>query len=426
MRIGKISCIGLVSLSLLVLVTMGNGQETNTAGTQPASTSDNCIRCHRELSDSDAKIVEEFSADIHYQSNLSCSSCHGGDPSLPDKDQAKGPGTDYVGVPDVKLIPSLCGKCHSSARYMSAYNPTLAIDQEEKFYTSRHGELLQMGLRKVAHCASCHTAHSIRPVNNPASTVYPTKIPYTCSKCHSDKVYMQGFPIPNDQFDRYSKSVHGVALLEKGDTGAPACNDCHGNHGAQPPGVTSVAYVCGHCHTFNADLFNQSAHKAAFDAKGLPECVTCHGYHDIVHPTDERLGTGPESFCIRCHKPGDKGYQMAHQIYTLLSELSTKHEEARSVVKQAEQKGMEVSDSQFVFNDVLQIVIKAQTLTHSLDFPQIKSAVEEGLVLVTKAREIGEDSLEEFHYRRRWFSISLALMLFVLIILYLKIRSLHH
>ena len=210
-----------------------------------------------------------------------------------------------------------------------------------------------------------------------------------------------------------------------GDT-FPACNDCDGNHGAQPPGVTSVANVCGHCHTFNADLFNQSAHKAAFDARGLPECVTCHGYHDTVHPTDEMVGTGPESVCIRCHKPGDKGYQMAHQIYTLLSELSTKHEEARAVVKQAEQKGMEVSDSQFVFNDVLQIVIKAQTLTHSLDFPQIESTVEEGLALVTKAREIGEDSLEEFHYRRRWFSISLGLMLFVLIFLYFKIRTLHH
>lgn len=425
MKIKKTLCLGLAPLFLLVLLMTGNGQESDTSGAQQQGTADNCIRCHRDLSDSDAQLVEEFFSDIHYQSNLSCASCHGGDPSIPDKERAKAAGTDYVGVPDVKLIPSLCGKCHSSARYMSTFNPALPIDQEEKYYTSRHGELLQMGLRKVAHCASCHSAHSIRPANNPASTVYPTNVPHTCSRCHSDQAYMKGFPIPNDQFEKYSKSVHGIALLEKGDTGAPACNGCHGNHGAQPPGVTSVANVCGHCHTFNSDLFNQSPHKAAFDAKSLPECVTCHGYHDTVHPTDEMAGTGAESVCIRCHKPGDEAYQMAHQIFTLLSELSVKEEEARAIVKQAEQKGMEVSDAQFVFNDIHQTVIKAQTLTHSLDLPQIKSTVEEGMTLVAKARKIGEDANKEFHFRRRWFSISLALMLFVLIFLYFRIRTLH-
>ena len=65
---------------------------------------------------------------------------------------------------------------------------------------------------------------------------------------------MKEYGIPTDQYEKYSKSVHGVALLQKHDLGAPACNKCHGNHGATPPGVESISKVCGTCHALNADL----------------------------------------------------------------------------------------------------------------------------------------------------------------------------
>ena len=59
---------------------------------------------------------------------------------------------------------------------------------------------------------------------------------------------MASHGIPMDQLALYKKSVHWHTLAEVGDISAPTCNDCHGNHGAVPPGVDSVGNVCGQCH----------------------------------------------------------------------------------------------------------------------------------------------------------------------------------
>ena len=93
---------------------------------------------------------------------------------------------------------------------------------------------------------------------------------------------MAEFKIPTDQYTKYKKSVHAKALYDRQDLSAPTCNDCHGNHGAAPPGIASVANVCGQCHARQAELFQASVHKAAFDNKGLGECITCHSNHDIA------------------------------------------------------------------------------------------------------------------------------------------------
>ena len=83
---------------------------------------------------------------------------------------------------------------------------------------------------------------------------------------------MKEYDIPTNQYEEFTKSVHGVDLLEKHDLSAPACNSCHGNHGAIPPGVESISEVCGTCHALNAELFQASPHKKAFDEHNYPEC----------------------------------------------------------------------------------------------------------------------------------------------------------
>ena len=55
-------------------------------------------------------------------------------------------------------------------------------------------------------------------------------------------------PLPTDQLANYQQSVHYAALTKGNDLSAPTCNDCHGNHGAAPPGAGSVVNVCGTCH----------------------------------------------------------------------------------------------------------------------------------------------------------------------------------
>ena len=146
-------------------------------------------------------------------------------------------------------------------------------------------------------------------MNEPLSPVYHTKVAETCKKCHYDPKLMagrtyNGKPLACDEYAKWSKSVHGVALLDKGDLSAPACNNCHGNHGAAPPQVGSVANACGTCHGKIAKLFSETKMRHAFEKEKLPGCATCHSNHEIVEPKDDFLGMQEGSFCVRCHEAG--------------------------------------------------------------------------------------------------------------------------
>src|SRR4029079_10347136 len=119
--------------------------------------------------------------------------------------------------------------------------------------------------------------------------------------------YMQSYGIPHDQYSRYKTSVHAKALYERQDLSAPTCTECDGTRGAAPPGLASVANVCGQCHVRQATLFAASPHKLTFDAMQVGECIACHSNHAIQTPGDEMLGVGEKSVCNSCHGQGEDG-----------------------------------------------------------------------------------------------------------------------
>ena len=307
-----------------------------------------CETCHAnpDMFGSDQTvIVADFGHDIHREAGISCQGCHGGnpDPSLSDDPgAAMDPdfrANPYHGVPKRTDVPGFCGKCHSDPDYMRQFRPDLRVDQVQEYWTSRHGKALKQGDTNVATCTDCHGSHGIRSATDTQSRVYPKNVAETFSRCHSDSTRMEkyrldnGTPIPTNQLARWKESVHAKALLEKQDLSAPTCNDCHGNHGAVPPGVESISYVCGQCHGREATLFRASAKLEGFrthesfaeegqplDCRGchempadfaeiepvhsLSECSTCHGNHGVVRPTISMLGPLPATPCDFCHELG--------------------------------------------------------------------------------------------------------------------------
>jgi hypothetical protein len=168
--------------------------------------------------------------------------------------------------------------------------------------------------------------HDIRRKNDPDAPVYATHVAETCSRCHSDAKRMASYAIPTDQFARWRISVHAKAMFDKNDLTAPTCNDCHGNHGATPPGVESVSFVCGNCHGREAELFRASAKidgwvqhnellaagskcgdchddaRAKLTMTHFTECVTCHENHAVVRPNVAMIGVLPDVPCAFCHE----------------------------------------------------------------------------------------------------------------------------
>jgi predicted CXXCH cytochrome family protein len=322
-------------------------------------------------------------------------------------------------------IVTLCGSCHSNPGYMKNYNSKVPVDQVEKYRTSIHGKLNQQGNIDAAECVSCHGNHEIRNVNDPKSSVYATNIPLVCSSCHSDEVKMKKYSIPTNQYALFVNSVHGQQLLQKMDLNAPSCNDCHGNHGAVPPGVESISKVCGTCHVLNMELFEQSPHKKAFDENDFPECESCHGNHLVKEATDEMVGTQKPSVCIDCHSAevDDKGFMVAGEMRKLIDSLKSKDSQTKVILDEAGQKGMDVSDAAFSLKDVRQVLIQSRTTIHAFNLDKFKEQIGEGFTIVNKAKITGEEAIDEFYYRRIGLGISTIVVTLLVIGLYIKLKK---
>ena len=379
-----------------------------------------CVECHSQLDDDLKAPAVALAADIHAEFGLSCKACHGGDPSQDDVDLAKD--KTFKGSPKRKDIPQFCGGCHADPAAMRAFNPALRTDQLSQYWTSRHGQLLKAGDTKAAVCTDCHGVHGIQSAKYPKSLTFPWNIPQTCGRCHADKAYMEPYKLPTGQLEDYGGSVHARALLEKKDLSAPVCNDCHGNHGAFPPSVTSVASVCRQCHPSTGELFMKSPHKKAFDEMGAGECEICHGNHKILAPSTAMIGTDDGATCVQCHDKGSRGFEAAAEFRRQLDGFESGFRAAEGLLAQARQKGVEVSDAEFKLQDVTTLLVSAKNLTHGLDGAEIAKAVSEGEKSLVGVRELGEKALDEASFRRRGLAVTTALLALFGVALALKIR----
>jgi predicted CXXCH cytochrome family protein len=380
-----------------------------------------CLDCHARLEDELKAPAAAFPGDIHAQYGLGCEDCHGGDPSQDDVDRAKD--KSFKGSPKRAQVPQFCGGCHADASAMRAYNPALRTDQLNQYWTSRHGQLLKTGDTKAAVCTDCHGVHGIQSAKYPKSQTFPWNIPQTCGRCHADKDLMAGYKVPTDQLEDYRESVHARALFEKKDLSAPVCNDCHGNHGAFPPSVTSVASVCRQCHPSTGELFTKSPHKKAFDDLGAGECEACHGNHKILAPSTAMIGTDDRAVCTQCHDKGSRGFEKAAEFRRQLDGFETGFRAAEDLLVEAKKKGVEVSDAEYRLGDVSTLLVSAKNLTHGLDEAEIAKAVNDGEQSLAAVKAAAVKALDEARFRRRGLAVVTAILALFGLALALKVRA---
>jgi predicted CXXCH cytochrome family protein len=390
-----------------------------------ARAGETCVSCHegqKEARLSDP--VKASPADIHFRRGLNCSSCHAGDGTAATKEEAHSAAKGFR-VPRGAQAVETCAHCHSDPSFMRNFDPGVSTDQESQYRQSHHGKRLAEGDVKVATCVSCHGNHGILQVKDPLSPVYRRNVPATCGKCHGDPEYMKGRKIPTDVVAKYTSGVHGKALLDRGDMGAPACNSCHGNHGATPPDITSVANVCGVCHSQQADYFRSSKKKANFDENGIAACVFCHSNHDIRSPTDAMLGTGKESVCLQCHEDkDDAGFVAAQRWEAGFRSLTAKLQSATDVLGEAERAGMEVSDPLFRLTEAHDHLLQARVLIHTYDAARVLEKISAGEAIAVAGRGDGEMALTEIDFRRRGLYVSLFAIGILAVGIWFKIREL--
>jgi hypothetical protein len=413
----------------------------------------NCILCHTDPDEQEEDTLftldpaepgvrshldfGEYVADVHFRAGLSCTGCHGGDPE--DEEHGEGmfagwPKSRRVRAEDRTWIPQFCGGCHADSSFMRRFNPAIATDQLAKYGTSRHGQrLLGEGDSRAAQCLSCHGVHGIRSPDSRLSSVHPQRIPETCGACHADPRHMAGFltddgePLPTDQLAQYRESVHGQALLVKGDLGAPACNDCHGNHAALPPEVQSVAQVCRNCHLAQGQLFDGSRHKKVFRANDWPECGQCHGNHGIAYPQDGWIGDTPGTICHDCHaEEADDNEQCdrtAAHFRDTIARLVAADERLAEDIHHVAERGLDAEALQAVHADLTDGLLQTRTYVHSFEITTFDQAAAPALAATAKAGELLAAAESEYRFRRRGLMVAIGLMMLLALSIWLKLRD---
>lgn len=411
----------------------------------------NCVLCHsdQETQSADGLFsldpgshqspafmnLKEVVEDVHFRAGISCAGCHGGDPAAavghnfvkewPEKGRDK----------NRAWVVQFCARCHSDPAFMHQFNPALPTDQLAKFKDSPHGiTLLEKHDDRAPQCVSCHGVHGIRPAKDPLSKVYAARVPETCGSCHADAKTMAGFnradgsPLPTTQLAEYRQSVHGQALLVRGDLGAPACNDCHGNHAASPPGVASVSRSCSLCHSANASLFDGSKHKMAFDQHNWAECSKCHGEHSIQKTHDSMLATAPGSLCGDCHRETARNnpdcIMTADYFQKSITNMDQAQKRLTETSKNLAAKGLDVEPINNQLTELTDALKKSRTYIHSFSRNTFQEVAKPGEEAIKQADDLVEKERGEYRFRQIGLAASIASIGLLMLAIYLKLRQL--
>ncbi len=287
----------------------------------------NCVDCHADIAEVphpeklkkvDCGTCHSSEAEIYkYHGRLEvpngedipgCADCHGRHDILKS--------TERHSRVNPQNLPGTCGNCHENLDLIRKHE-ILYGDAVRVYGGSVHGKASRGGVYSAATCNDCHsangTAHKILAPNNPESPINHFNIPKTCGQCHRN--------IEND----YWEGIHGK-LVARGQTDAPVCTKCHGEHGIIAPSdprspvspVRLAEATCSPCHesaylnekygipTGRLRSFVDSYHGLKSKAGDLTvaNCASCHGAHRILPHTDPTSSIHPanlQATCGECH-----------------------------------------------------------------------------------------------------------------------------
>jgi hypothetical protein len=334
--------------------------------------SDTCIECHEKMGGIYAKLVADFRNSTHWEMGMGCIDCHGGDPTSGDVSVAMSPDNGYIGIPDRAKIIEVCGSCHSNPEYMKKFS-NIRTDQVELYKTSIHGkQFFENGDVNVAVCIDCHSSHLITGSANPLSSTNKGNIPKTCGRCHADQELMSQYGISAEVVDDYMAGYHGQLYFEEKEIAAPVCVDCHGTHGAAPPGVDTIHNVCGTCHLRTEQYYAQGAHNEAFKSAGLPKCITCHDNHKLERPTDSLISSTQKGGCMSCHTKDSGANDSIETILASLGAIRDMHSEAEELVETTERvTHLSMLEMEPKVGEIETKLLTARVLQHGADIESI-------------------------------------------------------
>ena len=279
-----------------------------------------CLSCHDgnkgklEVAGADGKprelgVVDAHKLDKSIHGDMQCVDCHR---EITDS-QAK-----HVKAKDAR--PANCVSCHE-ALWAAVQKDGFAAKNERLGLVVENIEAYKKSFhvspdkdnpsRPKATCEDCHSSHAfnVPPKGTARRNAWHKEIPKTCGEnCHTK------------QLQRYTSSVHGEEVLDKGNVNAAVCTDCHSAHSITNTSSDSFKLAnvntCGECHAEEFKSYTDTYHGQVnrLGYTYTARCIDCHDSHAIRAVDNPKSKVNPKNrlkTCQKCHNDEEPGMHNA-------------------------------------------------------------------------------------------------------------------
>lgn len=204
---------------------------------------------------------------------------------------------------------------------------------------------------------------------------------------------------------------------------------CHNCHGGDPkdasmsmsphrgftgkPKPAEIPEFCGKCHIGILNSYLESGHGKAFRQKGTgPQCVTCHGAHDIQKANIDIIR---ESFCAKCHS-----YDRAKTMKQALFLTEKKIGELEDRLLSLKREGVYVADDS---RSLFSIQAEFRTLFHTVDVSLVKDRTDDFAAKLSAFENTISETFRELRFRKNFSAFLLLAFSGMGIVLYLLMQT---
>ena len=136
-----------------------------------------CGQCHPDVEIDYRESIHGRALEAGVTDSPTCTNCHGEHLIL-------SPGDPDADTYSRKLATETCGACHDDPIIIAKYD--LEGGVVGSYVDSYHGWASRRDYESAATCVDCHTAHSVLPEEDSASTIHPDNVVATCGQCHDN------------------------------------------------------------------------------------------------------------------------------------------------------------------------------------------------------------------------------------------------
>jgi nitrate/TMAO reductase-like tetraheme cytochrome c subunit len=205
-----------------------------------------------------------------------------------------------------------------------------------------------------------------------------------------------------------------------------SCHDCHGGDPKDAamamspqrgfvgtPKEREVPQFCGKCHIGILNHYLESGHGKALKKTGAgPNCVTCHGAHDVQKA---RIDIIDEKRCSRCHS-----YERAKIMKQALFATEKEIQEIEEDLKKLKGEGMYTEEEDKI---LFRTVAEFRTLFHTVDVSLVQKKTAGFAGQLGEIKKKTRELFGEIDSRRNFATLLIILFLGMAVVSYLLSRA---